>query len=239
MESIIDMGMCNEFRNYAINHMGISSMQLHYWDKLQDSLYSNSLVSSSLTPMVLEERELRVTQMSVFDRLMLEKIVWLAGPVNERMSTIGQAQLMFLDSIDKKDITVHVDSPGGSVSAGMSLISLFEYINCDISTINTGMAASMGSVILGAGTKGKRKSLKYSRVMLHQVSTGAQGNIQDIRRSIAEGEKYNDLLFGLLGEYTNKNPEEVKEDASRDLWLNAEESLKYGIIDEIITKKEK
>ena len=235
MESMINMG--DEFRSYATKHMGISSMQLHYWDKLQDSLYSNSLVSASLTPMVLEERELRVTQMSVFDRLMMEKIIWLAGPVNERMSAIGSAQLMFLDSIDKKDITVHVDSPGGSVSAGMSLISLFEYISCDISTINTGMAASMGSVILGAGTKGKRKSLKYSRVMLHQVSTGAQGNIQDIRRSIAEGEKYNDLLFGLLGEYTNKDPKVVMEDASRDLWLNAEESLKYGIIDEIITKK--
>jgi ATP-dependent Clp protease protease subunit len=120
----------------------------------------------------------------------------------------------------------------------LSILSIIDFINSDVATVNTGMAASMGSILLGAGKKGKRSSLKYSRVMLHQVSTGAQGNIQDIRRSIAEGEKYNDLLFNLLGEFTNKDPKEVMEDASRDLWLNAEESLNYGIIDKIITKRE-
>jgi ATP-dependent Clp protease protease subunit len=238
MESMIDAGMCNEFREYATKHMGISSMQLHYWDKLQENLYSNSTVYGSLTPMILEERELRATQMSVFDRLMMDRIIWLAGPVNDRMSTVVQAQLMFLDNLEKKDITLFCDTPGGSVKSGLSILSIIDFIYSDVATVNTGMAASMGSILLGAGKKGKRSSLKYSRVMLHQVSTGAQGNIQDIRRSIAEGEKYNDLLFNLLGEFTNKDPKEVMEDASRDLWLNAEESLNYGIIDKIITKRE-
>jgi ATP-dependent Clp protease protease subunit len=193
--------------------------------------------SASLTPYILEERELRATQMDIFSRLMMDRIIWLAGPVNDRMSTIVQAQLMFLDNLEQKDITLHVDSPGGSVKSGLSIVDVMDYISSDCITINTGMAASMGSILLGAGTKGKRYSLRYSRVMLHQVSTGASGNIQDIRRSIAEGEKYNDILFGLLGQYTDKDPKQVMEDASRDLWLNADEAKAYGIIDNIITNK--
>ncbi len=153
------------------------------------------------------------------------------------MSTIVQAQLMFLDNLGKKDITLHIDSPGGSVKSGLSIVDVMNYISSDCVTINTGMAASMGSILLGAGTKGKRYTLNFSRVMLHQVSTGAQGNIQDIRLSIAEGEKYNEILFNLLGEYTNKDPKQVMIDASRDLWLNSSEALEYGIVDEIITKK--
>ena len=232
MEKIID-----DFKDYATKHMGISSMQLHYWDKLQETLYDNVNVFGSMSPMILEERELRVTQMSVFDRLMMDRIIWLAGPVNDRMSTVAQAQLMFLDNLEVKDITLHVDSPGGSVKSGLSIVDVMNYISSDIATINTGMAASMGSILLGAGTKGKRYSLAHSRVMLHQVSTGAQGNIQDIRRSIAEGEKYNDILFGLLGQYTDKDPKQVMEDASRDLWLNSDEAKDYGIIDDVIINK--
>jgi len=232
MEKMID-----DFKDYATKHMGISSMQLHYWDKLQETLYDNVNVFGSMSPMILEERELRVTQMSVFDRLMMDRIIWLAGPVNDRMSTVAQAQLMFLDNLEVKDITLHVDSPGGSVKSGLSIVDVMNYISSDIATINTGMAASMGSILLGAGTKGKRYSLAHSRVMLHQVSTGAQGNIQDIRRSIAEGEKYNDILFGLLGQYTDKDPKQVMEDASRDLWLNADEAKAYGIIDDVIINK--
>jgi ATP-dependent Clp protease protease subunit len=232
MEKMID-----DFKDYATKHMGISSMQLHYWDKLQETLYDNVNVFGSMSPMILEERELRVTQMSVFDRLMMDRIIWLAGPVNDRMSTVAQAQLMFLDNLEVKDITLHVDSPGGSVKSGLSIVDVMNYISSDIATINTGMAASMGSILLGAGTKGKRYSLAHSRVMLHQVSTGAQGNIQDIRRSIAEGEKYNDILFGLLGQYTDKDPKQVMEDASRDLWLNSDEAKDYGIIDDVIINK--
>lgn len=235
------MNLVNEFKDYAVKHMGISSLDFYQWEQLQEKLYGNQaslmVPSASLTPYILEEREMRVTQMDIFSRLMMDRIIWLAGPVNDRMSTVVQAQLMFMDNQEIKDITLHVDSPGGSVKSGLSIVNVMEYISSDCVTINTGMAASMGSILLGAGTKGKRHSLAYSRVMLHQVSTGASGNIQDIRRSIAEGEKYNDLLFGLLGKYTDKEAKQVMEDASRDLWLNADEAKAYGIIDNIITTK--
>ncbi len=193
--------------------------------------------NASLTPYILEERELRATQMDIFSRMMMDRIIWLAGPVNDKMSTVVQAQLMFLDNLETKDITLHVDSPGGSVKSGLSIVDVMDYVSSDIITINTGMAASMGSILLGAGTKGKRASLRFSRVMLHQVSSGAQGNIQDMEISMAEAKKYNDLLFGLLGKYTNKDAERVKEDAKRDLWLNAEEAEAYGIIDKVIGNK--
>jgi ATP-dependent Clp protease protease subunit len=187
----------------------------------------------------LEERELRATQIDIFSRLMRDRILWVAGPVNDHMSTIVQAQLMFLDSSDKTDITMHIDSPGGSVKSGLSMVDVMNYIACDIRTINTGMAASMGSVLLGAGTKGKRSSLKFSRTMLHQSSGGAGGNIQDARVSFKEWEKINDTLFDLLGEYCGKTAEQVKLDATRDLWLDSEEALAYGIIDEIVKTKKK
>jgi ATP-dependent Clp protease protease subunit len=237
MENLVDTGMHEEFKSYATKHMGISSMQLYYWEKLQENIYSNVNVFGSLSPMILEEREFRATLMSVFDRLMMDRIIWLAGPVNDRMSTVVQAQLMFLDNLETKDITLHIDTPGGSVKSGLSIVDVIGYISSDIVTINTGMAASMGSILLGSGTKGKRHSLSFSRVMLHQVSSGAYGNIQDMRLTIAETEKYNDILFGLLGEYTNKTAKQVMKDATRDLWLNAEEALKYGIVDSVISRK--
>jgi len=153
------------------------------------------------------------------------------------MSTIVQAQLMFLDSMDNNDITMHIDSPGGSVKSGLSMVDVMDYIKSDIRTINTGMAASMGSVLLGAGTKGKRGALRFSRTMLHQSSGGTGGNIQDARIAMKEWEKINSTLFELLGEYCDKSAEQVMSDASRDLWLSAQEALAYGIIDEIVTKK--
>jgi ATP-dependent Clp protease protease subunit len=226
----------DEFKSYAIKHMGISSLEFHYWEQTQDKLYGPQ---ASLTPYILEEREMRVTQMDIFSRLMMDRIIWLAGPVNDRMSTVVQAQLMFLDNLEVKDITLHVDSPGGSVKSGLSIVDVMNYISSDLVTINTGMAASMGSILLGAGTKGKRYSLAHSRVMLHQVSTCASGNLQDIRVSIAEGEKYNTELFRLLGEYTDKDPSQVLIDTNRDMWLNADEAKAYGIIDGIIIKKSK
>ena len=233
------MNLGQEFRDYAINKMGISPIEFYQWEQLQEKLYGGQSVQvqSSLTPYILEERELRVTQMDIFSRMMMDRIIWLAGPVNDRMSTVVQAQLMFLDNLEVKDITLHIDSPGGSVKSGLSIVDVMDYVSSDIVTINTGMAASMGSILLGAGTKGKRCSLRFSKVMLHQVSTGAHGNLQDVRISLAEGEKYNDILFGLLGEYTDKDPKQVMKDASRDLWLSADEAKDYGIIDNIITKK--
>ncbi len=237
---MIDTGMTDDFRDYAMRHMGISSMQLYYWDKLQETLYANSSVFASMTPMILEQTDMRATLMSVFDRMMMDRIIWLAGPVNDRMSTIVQAQLMYLDKLDgKSDISLYVDSPGGSVKSGLSMVDVINYISADIVTINTGMAASMGSILLGAGTKGKRFSLPFSKVMLHQVSYGASGNIQDVRVTVQESEKYNDILFGLLGSYTDKDPQQVMEDAKRDFWLTSEEAVAYGIIDKVLVNKKK
>ena len=218
------MNIKSEFENYAVKHCGVSSLKVHDYQ-------------NSMTPYILEERELRVTQMDIFSRLMADRIIWCAGPVNDRMSTIVQAQLMFLDSVEKKDITLHIDTPGGSVKSGLSIVDVMDYINCDIRTINTGMAASMGSVLLGAGTKGKRSSLRFSRTMLHQSSGGAVGNIADARISMDEWEKTNQILFNLLGEYTGKTAKRVMKDSSRDLWLGSSEALDYGIIDEIVGKR--
>jgi ATP-dependent Clp protease protease subunit len=190
-----------------------------------------------MTPYILEEREMRATQIDIFSRLMRDRLIWVAGPVEDRMSTIIQAQLMFLDSSDTSDVTLHIDSPGGSVKAGLSIVDVMDYIKCDVATVNTGMAASMGSILLGAGTKGKRSSLRFSRTMLHQSSGGAVGNIQDAEITMKEWQKTNDILFNLLGQYCGKDPEVVKNDASRDLWLDANESLTYGIIDKVVISK--
>ena len=204
------------------------------YDITSTSLYD---YKNSMTPMVIEEREMRAVSMSVFDRLMMERIIWCAGPVNDRMSTIVQAQLMFLDSIGGEDITLHVDTPGGSVKSGLGIVDVMDYIKCDIATVNTGMAASMGSVLLGAGTQGKRSSLRFSKTMLHQSSGGAVGNIQDARISMEEWEKTNSILFELLGGYCDKDPIQVMKDSTRDKWLTATEALDYGIIDEVIGEK--
>jgi len=161
----------------------------------------------------------------------------LAGEVDDNMSTIAQAQLLWLDREGEGDVTVYLDSGGGSVKSGLSIVDVINYISCDVTTINTGMAASMGSILLGCGTKGKRGSLPNSRVMLHQISAGMRGEIQSMRISLQEAEKYNDKLFKMLGEYCGKDPEQVKLDADRDKWMDAEEALDYGIIDFIITKK--
>jgi ATP-dependent Clp protease protease subunit len=213
-----------EFKSYYTKHLGKSSSHLDDFE-------------NSMTPYVLEEREMRATQIDIFSRLMRDRILWVAGPVDDHMSTIVQAQLMFLDSVDNTDITMHIDSPGGSVKSGLSMVDVMQFIKSDIRTVNTGMAASMGSVLLGAGTKGKRSSLRFSRTMLHQSSGGFRGNIQDAEIDMKEWKKINDILFQLLGEFCGKTMAQVKKDAQRDLWLDAEEALKYGIIDEIVKSK--
>jgi ATP-dependent Clp protease protease subunit len=223
------MNYGKEFQKYAMSDHNVSSSKLDYYEKQ---------IENSMTPYILEERELRATQIDIFSRLMADRLLWVAGPVNDRMSTIVQAQLMFLDSVEKKDITMHIDSPGGSVKSGLSMVDVMDYIKSDIRTVNTGMAASMGSVLLGAGTKGKRSSLKHSTTMLHQSSGGFSGNIQDAEIDWKQWQNVNKELFVLLGKYCGKKPEKVAKDATRDFWLTAEEAVKYGIIDEIIgTKK--
>jgi ATP-dependent Clp protease protease subunit len=218
-----------EFKRFAKSE-GISSSKLNYYE---------NQIQGSMTPYILEEREMRVTQMDIFSRLMMDRLLWVAGPVDDNMSTVIQAQLMFLNSNSNDEIKMHIDSPGGSVKSGLSMVDVMDYIDCDIRTINTGMAASMGSVLLGAGTKGKRMSLRFSRTMLHQSSGGFRGNIQDAEIDWAEWQKINEVLFELLGEYCGKSAEQVKNDASRDLWLGANDALNYGIIDEVVTPKGK
>lgn len=222
------MNFNNEFNKYAMSDHNISSSNMDYYKKQ---------IEASMTPYILEERNMNVTQMDIFSRLMADRILWVAGPVNDNMSTVVQAQLMFLDNVSKDDITLHIDSPGGSVKSGLSMVDVMEYIQSDIRTINTGMAASMGSVLLGAGTKGKRSSLKHSRTMLHQSSGGFSGNIQDAEVDWVEWKKINQELFELLGKYCGKTAAKVKKDATRDFWLTAQEAVDYGIIDEVINGK--
>lgn len=220
-----NMDYGKDFEKFALSN-GLSSMNLHY---------QQQQIESSMTPYILEEREMRVTQMDIFSRLMRDRILWVAGVVNDNMSTVVQAQLMYLDSVEKKDITMHVDSPGGSVKSGLSMVDVMRYINSDIATINTGMAASMGSILLSSGTKGKRSSLNFSKVMIHQVSSGAQGHVADNRISQMESEKYNYILFKMLAENSGRDFDYVLECASRDKWLNSQEALDFGFIDEVIT----
>jgi ATP-dependent Clp protease protease subunit len=218
------MDLSKDFKKYALSE-GISSMNMRYFDQN---------LENSMTPYILEEREMRVTQMDIFSRLMRDRILWVGGVVNDNMSTIVQAQLMYLDSVEKKDITMHVDSPGGSVKSGLSMVDVMRYIKSDVATINTGMAASMGSILLSSGTKGKRSSLNFSKVMIHQVSSGAQGHVADNRISQMESEKYNYILFKMLAENSGREFQYVLDAARRDKWLNSQEALDFGFIDEVI-----
>jgi ATP-dependent Clp protease protease subunit len=214
------MNYGKEFRKFALSE-GISSTSLDAFE-------------NSLTPYVLEEREMRATQIDIFSRLMRERILWVSGTVNQRMSDIVQAQMLFLDSVEKKDITLYINSPGGSVLCGLGIVDLMNYIKSDVVTTNIGMCASMGSVLLSSGTKGKRSSLVYSKVMTHQVSHGTSGNIQDTRINQMEAEKYNYILFKMLAENCGKTIDEVLEFSARDRWYNSDEAKEFGLIDEVI-----
>jgi len=217
--------MNNEFEKY------FKSQAIHNSNKLDR--YKQTLGSIS-TPMIVEERELNITVLSVFDRLMLDRILWIAGEITSDLATVIQAQLLFLDSAAKGDITLHINSGGGSVSAGLSIIDVMDLVKSDIRTVNTGIAASMGAVLIGAGERGKRASLRFSKTMIHQSSGGAGGNIQDARIWMGEWEKDNKLLIKLLSYYTGRTQKKIQTDSERDNWLNAEETLKYGLIDEIV-----
>jgi ATP-dependent Clp protease protease subunit len=220
------MNYGEEFRKFAKSE-GISSLALDQFE-------------NGLTPYILEEREMRVTQMDIFSRLMRDRILWVSGPVNQHMSDIIQAQLLFLDSVEKKDITLYINSPGGSVLCGLGIVDLMNYVSSDIVTTNIGMCASMGSVLLSSGTKGKRSSLIYSKVMTHQVSHGTQGNVQDTRINQMEAEKYNYILFKMLADNCGKTIDEVLEFSRRDRWYTSDEAMNFGLIDEVIgTNKNK
>jgi ATP-dependent Clp protease protease subunit len=217
---MINMNYGKEFRKFAMSE-GISSLNLDTFE-------------NSLTPYILEERELRATQIDIFSRLMRERILWVSGPVDQRMADIVQAQLLFLDSVEKRDITLYINSPGGSVLCGLGIVDLMNYIKSDVATTNIGMCASMGSVLLSSGTKGKRSSLVYSKVMTHQVSHGTHGNVQDTRINQLEAEKYNYILFKMLAENCGKTFDEVLEFSRRDRWYTSDEAKEFGLIDEVI-----
>lgn len=220
--------MKNEFREFSTKHLNINGSTVDDVMKYQE-------VRASNTPYILEERSMNVTQMDVFSRLLMDRQLFITGVVEQRMSDVTQAQLLFLESLDRNsDITMLLSSPGGSVLSGLSITDTMNYINPDVACINLGLAASMGSILLSSSTKGKRSGLISSRVMLHHVSSGTSGTVDSQRVSLMESEKYNFLLFKKLALNCGKTFEQVHDDSMEDLWLNSKEALDYGIIDEIV-----
>lgn len=217
-----------EFKKYATKHQGISSMHL------------DSYIESSLTPYIIEERSLNVAQMDVFSRLMMDRIIFLGTGIDDHVANIIQAQLLFLESADpKKDIQIYLNSPGGSVYAGLGIYDTMQYINPDVATICTGMAASMGAVLLCAGADGKRTALKHSRVMIHQPLGGAQGQASDIEITAREILKLKKELYNIISTHSNQPFEKVEEDSDRDYWMTSEEAKAYGMIDEVLVRNPK
>lgn len=214
----------DEFHKYATKHKGISSMHL------------NSYIESSLTPYIIEERQLNVAQMDVFSRLMMDRIIFLGTGINDQVANIIQAQLLFLASVDpKKDIQIYVNSPGGSVYAGLGIYDTMQFIEPDVATICTGMAASMGAVLLCAGADGKRTALKHSRVMIHQPLGGAQGQATDMEITVKEIQKLKKELYEIIAHHSKQPYDKVWEDSDRDYWMTAQEAKDYGMIDEVLT----
>jgi len=218
------MNYGKEFKKYATKEHGISSM--HY-DKLV----------SSVTPYIIEERQLNVAQMDVFSRLMMDRIIFLGTGIDDYVANIIQAQLLFLESVDaSKDISIYINSPGGGVYAGLGIYDTMQFIKPDVATICTGMAASMGAVLMCAGQKGKRSALPHSRIMIHQPLGGAQGQASDIEITTREILKLKDELYQIIAKHSGQTVEKVHDDSDRDYWMKAEEAKKYGMIDEILTR---
>jgi ATP-dependent Clp protease protease subunit len=217
-----------EFHRYAQGHMGISSLSMHRFD---------SLFTNSLTPYIIEERQLNVASMDVFSRLMMDRIIFLGTPIDDYIANIIQAQLLFLESTDpSKDIQIYFNSPGGSVHAGLGIYDTMQYISPEIATICTGMAASMGAVLLTAGTKGKRSALKHSRIMIHQPMGGTQGQASDIEITAREILKLKRELYEIIAKHSENSYEKVEKDSDRDYWMTSEEAKEYGMIDDILIK---
>ncbi|MBS1730339.1 MAG: ATP-dependent Clp protease proteolytic subunit [Bacteroidetes bacterium] len=215
----------NEFEKYAVKHHRIGSHVLHQ--------YTKSL--TNLTPYIIEERPLNVASMDVFSRLMMDRIIFLGEPVDDYVANIVTAQLLFLDSTDRtRDIQMYINSPGGSVYSGLGIYDTMQFVSPDVSTICTGMAASMGAILMCAGVKGKRSALKHSRIMLHQPSGGIGGQATDIEITAREILKMKKELYEIVANHTGKDPETVAKDSDRDFWMSAEESKAYGLIDEVL-----
>lgn len=221
--------MQNEFRKYAIKHKGISSATFDRY---------TSKVTNYLNPTIIEERQLNVAQMDVFSRLMMDRIIFLGVPIDDTVSNVIQAQLLFLESVDStKDIQIYINSPGGSVYAGLGIYDTMQYINPDVATICTGLAASMASVLLCAGKQGKRTALPHSRVLIHQPMGGAEGQASDIEITAREIGKLKKELYDIIAHHSGQTYERIWEDADRDYWMTAMEAKDYGMIDEVLIRK--
>ncbi len=224
----------NDFRNYAVKHLGMNGLAL---DQYVSATNASSIVSSYISPTIIEERQLNVAQMDVFSRLMMDRIIFLGTDVNDYTANVIQAQLLYLDSSDPgKDVSIYINSPGGSVYAGLGIYDTMQYISSDVATICTGMAASMAAVLLVAGTTGKRFALKHSRVMIHQPMGGAQGQASDIEITAREIQKLKKELYTIISEHSGMSFDKVEKDSDRDYWMTAEEALNYGMIDKVLVK---
>lgn len=217
----------NEFEKYAVKHLGISSSMLHQY-------------SSSITPYIIEERQLNAVAMDVFSRLMMERIIFLGTAIDDEVANIVQAQLLFLESVDSaRDIQIYINSPGGAVHAGLGIYDTMQLVTSNVSTICTGMAASMAAVLLTAGAAGKRSALTHSRIMIHQPLGGAEGQASDIEITAREIVKLKRELYEIIAKHSNNKIAKIEKDADRDYWMTSSEALEYGMIDEILQKQKK
>ncbi len=222
------MNQNDDFKKFATKHRGISSISLHNF---------TSAYNSYISPTIIEERQLNVASMDVFSRLMMDRIIFLGTPIDDYVANIIQAQLLYLDSSDPtKDIQIYFNSPGGSVHAGLGIYDTMQYTSCDVATICTGMAASMGAVLLAAGVKGKRSALKHSRVMIHQPMGGTQGQASDIEITTREILKLKKELYAIIADHSGNSIEKVEKDSDRDYWMTSEEAKEYGMVDEVLLR---
>ncbi len=225
------MNMSTEFEKYAIKHLGISSLSLDRYA---------SISNAYINPSIIEERQMNVAVMDVFSRLMMDRIIFLGVPISDDVANIIQAQLLFLDSTDSSaDIQLYINSPGGAVYAGLGIYDTMQLVNSDVATICTGMAASMASILLCAGAKGKRSALPNSRVMIHQPMGGAEGQASDIEITAREILKLKKELYQIISDHSGKSMKQIERDADRDYWMTASEASDYGMIDEILTKSKR
>lgn len=221
--------MGNEFKKYATKHLGMSTTALESYMNIS---------SSYISPTIIEERQLNVAQMDVFSRLMMDRIIFLGTQIDDYTANVIQAQLLYLDSSDPgKDISIYINSPGGSVYAGLGIYDTMQFIGSQVTTICTGIAASMASVLLVAGAKGKRYCLPHSRVLIHQPLSGVQGQASDMEIAVREVLRVKDELYRIISEHSGKPYEVISRDSDRDYWMNAQEAQEYGMVDEIMKRK--
>ncbi len=230
--------MVKEFEKYAKGHLGISSLALDRFQSMSSAYGAQRVQSAYINPSIIEERQYNVAVMDVFSRLMMDRIIFLGVPITDDVANIIQAQLLFLDSVDStKDIQLYLNTPGGSVYAGLGIYDTMQLVGSDVATICTGMAASMGSILLVAGEAGKRSALPHSRVMIHQPMGGADGQASDIEITAREIVKLKKELYEIISLHSGKSLDQIYKDGDRDYWLTAPEAKEYGMIDEILTKE--